>query len=71
MTSLFSSPKRPKISPLPSVPEPEEEVAVIEEEAEEAARRERKRLLAGGRRTTILSGIQSAITQRLKRKLGE
>ncbi len=63
MTTLFRSPKTPKI-PLP---EPIEEVEVVEEEAEMARRRERKKLLTGGRRATILSGIQAA----LKKRLGE
>lgn len=64
MSSLFRSPKRPKIPPPP---EPIAEVEVIEEEAEEARRRERKKLITGGRRATILSGIASA----LKKRLGE
>lgn len=64
MSSLFSSPSRPK---LPPAPEPVEEVAVVQEEATEAARRERKKVLTGGRRSTILSGIVSA----LKKRLGE
>ena len=64
MTSLFTSPKRPKI---PAQPEPIEEIEVVEEEAAEAKRRERKKLLIGGRRSTILSGIVSS----LKKRLGE
>ena len=64
MTSLFKSPKRPRIPPSP---EPIEEVEVIEEGAEEVRRKEKKRLLTGGRRATILSGIAMA----LKKRLGE
>lgn len=64
MSSIFKSPKRPKI-PEPE-PEPEE-IEVVEEGAAEAARREKKKILRGGRRGTIISGIMSA----LKRRLGE
>ncbi len=63
MSSVFRSPKTPKIP----VQEEVEEVQVVEEEAEEAKRRERKKLLTGGRRATILSGIMSS----LKKRLGE
>lgn len=66
MTSLFKSPKRPKIGPAVAA-EPIEEIEVVEEEAEEAKKRERKRLLTGGRQATILSGIAAA----LKKRLGE
>ena len=62
--SIFRSPKKPD---LPPVPEEVEEVSVVQEDAEVAARKRKKKILKGGRRGTIISGIASA----LKRRLGE
>ncbi len=63
MSSLFSSPKKPK---LPAQQEPIEEVSVIQEDAASAGRREKKKLISRrGRKSTILSGIQSALKRRL------
>jgi hypothetical protein len=61
MSSVFSKPKSPKIPKQ----EPIEDVAVIEDEAQDVSRRRRKKLLAGGRQSTVLSGIQNALKQRL------
>ncbi len=60
--SIFRSPKKPD---LPAAPEKVEEVSVIEEDADVAARKKKKRILKGGRRGTIISGITSALKERL------
>ena len=60
--SFFRSPKKPD---LPPQQEPIEEISVIEENAEVAARKRKKKILRGGRRGTIISGIQSALKERL------
>ena len=62
MTGVFRSPKKPD---LPPEPEKIEEVAVIQEDAEVAARKKKKKILRGGRRGTIISGITSALKERL------
>lgn len=62
MSGVLGGTPKPKVPPAP---EPIEEPEVIEEDAEEARRREKKKLYRGGRQSTILSGITSALKQRL------
>ena len=63
MSSLFSSPKTPKVQQQ----EPVSDIKMVQEDADVARRREKKKLLTGGRKSTILGGITSA----LKKRLGE
>ena len=60
--SFLRSPQKPD---LPPEPEKVEDVAVVQEDAEAAARKRKKKILRGGRRGTIISGIQSALKERL------
>ena len=68
MSSVFHSPKRPKIPPPVAEPEP---IQMVEEGAEEQARNRRKRLAGLGAASTRISGIQSALMSALKKRLGE
>ena len=65
MSSVFHSPKRPKLPP----PEPDAPLAVTED-ATEAGRRKRKHLATAGTQTRM-SGIRSAVMSALKKRLGE
>ena len=60
MSSVFKSPKSPKVAEIP------EEVAVVSEtEGDVAAQKKKKKVLTGGRRGTIISGISTALKERL------
>ncbi len=69
MSRIFS-PKKPKAI-LPPPPAEIEPVETVTETAEEAGRRRRKKLVTGGAPSTRISGIRSALTIALKKRLGE
>jgi hypothetical protein len=67
MSGVFSSPKQ-KLPAQQPEPEP---IETVTEDATEAGRRRKKKLVAGGAQSTRISGIQSAVSAALKKRLGE
>jgi len=67
MSRLFGGTPKQKL-PVQQETEP---IATVTEDATEAGRRRRKRLVTGGAASTRISGIRSAVTSALKRRLGE
>lgn len=69
MSSVFSKPSTPKVKKQAVIQQPVE-IAEAEDSAE-AARRRRRALLRRGAASTRISGIRSAVSSALKRRLGE
>ena len=69
MSSVFSSPKKPKIAVQQAEAEP---VEMVTEDATVEGRRKRKALaMRSGAESTRISGIESALLSALKKRLGE
>jgi hypothetical protein len=67
MSSIFGSPKKPKLPVQQAQPE---QIETVTEDATEAGRRKRRHLATAGTQTRI-SGIRSAVASALKKRLGE
>jgi len=66
MSSVFSSPKRPKVQQVQET----EPMATVTEDATEAGRKKKKHLATAATQTRM-SGIRSAVMSALKKRLGE